>query len=32
MPAGNSTNISYNVVHVDALTGRAVLEYHKIAP
>jgi prepilin-type N-terminal cleavage/methylation domain-containing protein len=31
-PPGNSTDISYNVVHVDALTGRAVLEYHKIAP
>ena len=31
-PAGNSTDISYNVVHVDALTGRAVLEFHKLLP
>jgi prepilin-type N-terminal cleavage/methylation domain-containing protein len=29
-PSGNSTNISYNVVHIDALTGRAVLEFHKV--
>ncbi len=29
-PAGNSTNITYNVVHVDALTGRATLEYHQV--
>jgi hypothetical protein len=29
-PAGNSTNISYNIIHVDRLTGRAVLEYHKM--
>jgi prepilin-type N-terminal cleavage/methylation domain-containing protein len=29
-PPGNSTNISYNIVHIDALTGRATLEYHKI--
>jgi prepilin-type N-terminal cleavage/methylation domain-containing protein len=29
-PPGNSTNISYNIVHVDALTGRAVLEHHKL--
>jgi prepilin-type N-terminal cleavage/methylation domain-containing protein len=29
-PAGNSSNISYNLVHIDALTGRAVLEYYKI--
>jgi prepilin-type N-terminal cleavage/methylation domain-containing protein len=33
-PAGNSgignNNYSYNVVHVDALTGRAVLQYHKL--
>jgi type IV fimbrial biogenesis protein FimT len=29
-PPGNSTGISYKIVHVDALTGRAVLEYHKI--
>jgi len=29
-PLGNSTNISYNIIHIDALTGRATLEYHKI--
>jgi prepilin-type N-terminal cleavage/methylation domain-containing protein len=27
-PLGNSTNITYNVVHIDPLTGRATLEYH----
>jgi prepilin-type N-terminal cleavage/methylation domain-containing protein len=32
IPPGNSTNISYNLVHIDALTGRAVLEFYKIAP
>jgi prepilin-type N-terminal cleavage/methylation domain-containing protein len=31
-PSGNTTNISYNVVHIDALTGRAALEFHKIGP
>ena len=31
-PVGNSTDISYNVVHIDALTGRAVLEFHKMLP
>jgi prepilin-type N-terminal cleavage/methylation domain-containing protein len=31
-PPGNSTNISYNIIHIDRLTGRAVLEYHKMAP
>ena len=31
MPPGNSTN-SYNIVHIDRLTGRAVLEYQKMAP
>jgi prepilin-type N-terminal cleavage/methylation domain-containing protein len=30
IPPGNSTNLAYNIVHVDALTGRAVLEFHKI--
>jgi prepilin-type N-terminal cleavage/methylation domain-containing protein len=30
MPPGNSTNISYTVVHIDPLTGRATLEYHKM--
>jgi len=29
-PPGNSTNISYNLIHVDALTGRATQEYFKI--
>jgi hypothetical protein len=29
-PPGNATNISYNVIDIDALTGRAVLEYHKV--
>jgi prepilin-type N-terminal cleavage/methylation domain-containing protein len=27
-PLGNSTNITYNVIHIDPLTGRATLEYH----
>ena len=31
-PVGNSTDISYNVVHVDALTGRATMEFHKMLP
>lgn len=31
-PPGNSTDISYNVVHVDALTGRATLEFHRMLP
>jgi prepilin-type N-terminal cleavage/methylation domain-containing protein len=30
IPPGNSTNLAYNLVHIDALTGRAVLEYHKL--
>ena len=30
MPPGNSTNASYNVVHIDRLTGRAVLEFQKV--
>jgi len=33
-PPGNSgignNNYSYNVIHIDALTGRAVLQYHKL--
>jgi prepilin-type N-terminal cleavage/methylation domain-containing protein len=29
-PPGNSTNISYNIVHIDRLTGRAKLEFHKV--
>ena len=32
MPPGNSTNIAYNIVHIDWLTGRAVLESHKMGP
>jgi len=32
IPAGNSTNISYKIVHIDWLTGRAVVEYHKMGP
>jgi prepilin-type N-terminal cleavage/methylation domain-containing protein len=31
-PPGNSTNSSYNIVHIDRLTGRAVLEFQKMAP
>jgi type II secretory pathway pseudopilin PulG len=30
MPPGNSTNSSYNIVHIDRLTGRAVLEFQKV--
>ncbi|MGA2241008.1 MAG: prepilin-type N-terminal cleavage/methylation domain-containing protein [Verrucomicrobiota bacterium] len=30
-PPGNSTD-SYNIVHIDRLTGRAVLEFQKMAP
>jgi prepilin-type N-terminal cleavage/methylation domain-containing protein len=30
MPPGNSTNSAYNIVHVDRLTGRAVLEFQKL--
>jgi prepilin-type N-terminal cleavage/methylation domain-containing protein len=29
-PAGNSTNISFNIVHIDRLTGRATLEFYKL--
>jgi prepilin-type N-terminal cleavage/methylation domain-containing protein len=32
IPAGNSTDISYNIVHIDALTGRATMEFHKMLP
>ena len=28
-PPGNSTNSAYNIVHIDRLTGRAVLEFQK---
>ena len=30
MPPGNGTNTAYNVIHIDPLTGRATLEYHKM--
>jgi prepilin-type N-terminal cleavage/methylation domain-containing protein len=30
IPPGNSTNSSYNIVHIDKVTGRAVLEFQKI--
>jgi type II secretory pathway pseudopilin PulG len=30
MPPGNSTNSSYNIVHIERLTGRAVLEFQKM--
>jgi prepilin-type N-terminal cleavage/methylation domain-containing protein len=30
MPPGNSTGPSFNLVHIDGLTGRAVLEYQKV--
>jgi prepilin-type N-terminal cleavage/methylation domain-containing protein len=29
-PPGNSTNSMYNIIHVDHLTGRAVLEFEKV--
>lgn len=29
-PPGNATSISYNVIDIDPLTGRATLEYHKV--
>ena len=29
-PSGNSTNSSYNIIHIDRLTGRSVLEYQKL--
>ena len=29
-PVGNSTNITYNVVHIDPLTGRATLVFHQV--
>jgi prepilin-type N-terminal cleavage/methylation domain-containing protein len=30
MPPGNSTNSAFNIVHIDRLTGRAVLEFQKV--
>ncbi len=29
-PPGNGTNIAYNIIHIDALTGRATLEQFKM--
>jgi hypothetical protein len=29
-PPGNSIGSSYNIIHIDALTGRAVLEFQKL--
>jgi prepilin-type N-terminal cleavage/methylation domain-containing protein len=31
-PSGNSTNITYNIIDIDPLTGRAVLRFHKMSP
>jgi prepilin-type N-terminal cleavage/methylation domain-containing protein len=31
-PPGNSTNITYNIIDIDPLTGRATLRFHKMAP
>lgn len=31
-PAGNSTNLSYNIIDIDPLTGRAVLRFNKMGP
>ena len=30
MPPGNSTGSAYNIIHIDRLTGRAVLEFQKV--
>jgi prepilin-type N-terminal cleavage/methylation domain-containing protein len=30
IPPGNSTNVSYNVVDIDPLTGRATLQFYKM--
>jgi len=32
MPPGNSTNIAYRIAHIEWLTGRARLEFHKMGP
>jgi prepilin-type N-terminal cleavage/methylation domain-containing protein len=31
-PPGNDTNISYNIIDIDPLTGRATLLFHKMSP
>ena len=30
MPSGNSAGSAYNIIHIDRLTGRAVLEFQKV--
>ncbi len=30
IPPGNDTNISYNIIDIDPLTGRATLEFYKV--
>jgi type II secretory pathway pseudopilin PulG len=30
LPPGNSTNSAYNIVHIDRLSGRAILEFQKL--
>ena len=30
MPSGNSAGSAYNIVHIDRLTGRAMLEFQKV--
>jgi len=30
MPPGNSASSAYNIIHIDRLTGRAVLEFQKL--
>jgi len=30
IPPGNSTNSAFNLIHIDGLTGRAVLEFQKL--
>ena len=29
-PPGNSTNTTYNIIHIDRLTGRATMEYRRV--
>jgi hypothetical protein len=29
-PPGNSSSSAYNIIHIEALTGRATLEYEKL--
>ena len=30
IPPGNSTNSAFNIIHIDGLTGRAVMEFQKL--